>query len=347
MPKPKNNSIPPEGLVASFKRKDFAPLYLFHGEEDFLIEETVDLLLQYAVDPSSKNFNLDVIEGSEADVKDVVSHASSFPMMADRRVVIVRDSDKLVSTGANRDILLRYLEHPMVSTIMVFVTPKADMHMAVFKAFQDRGIVVEFKPLYENLIPGWITKKALQYGRTMTSEASQLMQAYVGRSLREIHNEIEKLLIYLGEKQTIEAEDVNAVVGMSKHYNVFELQKAIGRCDLALGIEILEHMMDAGESPLGVIVMLTRYFHKLWVLPSLRRQVKSEYELASGLGVRPFFVKEYVSASQRYSPTRTEQVFALLLDADVTLKSTTEDPRVVMTSLVCKLIKPVEETIVY
>lgn len=347
MPKQKNSSIPIEGLIASFKRKDFAPLYLFHGEEDFLIEETVDLLLEYAVDASSKSFNLDVIQGGEADVKDVVSHASSFPMMAERRVVIVRDAEKLVATGANRDILLRYLEHPLASTVMVFVTPKADMRLAVFKAFQERGIVVEFKPLYENLIPGWITKRVAQYGRTITSEASQLMQAYVGRSLREIHNEIDKLLIYVGEKQTIEPDDVNAVVGISKHYNVFELQKAIGQCDPPLAIDILEHMMDAGESPLGMIVMLTRYFHKLWVLPSLRKQLNSEYELASGLGVRLSFIKEYVAASQRFSPTRIEEAFALLLEADVTLKSTMEDPRVVMTALVCKLIKPVEEPVAY
>ena len=347
MPKQKNSSISPEKLIVSFKQKDFVPLYLFHGEEDFLIEEAVHLLIEHALDRSSKSFNLDVLQGGDADVKNIVSLASSFPMMVERRVVVVRDADKLVTTEVSRDILLRYLEHPLPSTILVFVTEKADMRMAVFKAFQERGIVVEFKPLYENHVSGWITRSVEKYGRTITPEACQLMQAYVGKSLREINNEIEKVLIYVGEKKMIEVDDVNAVVGMSKQYNVFELQKAIGQSDPSRAIDILEHMMDAGNSPLGMIAMLARYFHKLWVLPALREQFKSEYELASALGVSPFFVKEYISACQGFSPARIERAFTLLLDADVALKSTMEHPKIVMTALVCKLITPVEEAVVH
>jgi DNA polymerase-3 subunit delta len=278
---------------------------------------------------------------------DVVSHASSFPMMSERRVVIVRDADKLLATEINRDLLLRYLEHPLPTTILVLVAPRADMRMAVFKAFQQRGIATEFKPLYENLIPGWIMNRVETYGRTITPEASQLMQSYVGRSLREIHNEIEKLLIYVDKKKMIDTDEVHAVVGISKKYNIFEMQKAIGQGDLSLSLEILEHMIDAGESPLGMIVMLTRYFQKLFIVPSLWKQVGSEYGLASALGVSPYFVKEYLSASQRFPPARIEQAFSLLLDADVTLKSSPENPKVVMTSLLYKLIKAVEEAVAY
>src|SRR5713226_2439947 len=165
MAKQKNNSVEPEKLLESFRQKDFVPLYLFHGEEDFLTEEFMDLLVEHAVDPSSKSFNLDVLHGKETDVKEVISHASSFPMMAERRVVIVRDADSLVATDANREILLRYVEHPLSSTILVFTMQKADMRIAVFKAFQEKGIVVECKPLYENQVPDWITTRVEKYGR--------------------------------------------------------------------------------------------------------------------------------------------------------------------------------------
>src|SRR5713101_3302553 len=144
MAKQKNNSVEPEKLLESFRQKDFVPLYLFHGEEDFLTEEFMDL---------------HVLHGKETDVKEVISHASSFPMMAERRVVIVRDADSLVATDANREVLLRYVEHPLSSTILVFTMQKADMRIAVFKAFQEKGIVVECKPLYENQVPDWITTR--------------------------------------------------------------------------------------------------------------------------------------------------------------------------------------------
>lgn len=347
MAKQKNTSASLDSLSLSFKEKHFAPLYLFHGEEDFLIEEAIDELLEHAIDQSTKSFNLDVLYGSDIDARDVVALGSSFPMMAERRVVIIREVDKLITSESSRDILLRYLENPMLSTTLAFVASKVDMRLAFFKQFQKNGTVVEFKALSDHQIPAWIERRVEKFGWKITPEASQLMHGLVGRSLREIYNEIEKLFIYVGKKKLIEAEDVGAVVGMSKTFTVFELQKAIGQGNVSHSIEILEHMMEAGESPLGIIVMFTRYFQKLWLLPSFRQQSKSDYDLAAALAVPPFFIQEYISACQRYSPSHVEQAFSALLEADVTLKSTQEDPKLVMTTLVCKLIRPVEEAAAY
>lgn len=347
MAKEKEKSASLERLAISFNQKEFAPLYLFYGEEDFLIEGAVNLLVGHAIDQSSRSFNLDILYGGDVDVRDVVSHASLFPMMAERRAVVVRDADKLVTSELSREILLRYLEHPLPSTILVFIMETVDMRLTIFKAFQERGVVVEFKQLYENQIPDWIAKRVEKFGRRITPEACQLMQAHVGKSLREIHNEIEKLFVYVGEKKVIEVGDVAAVVGMSRMYNVFELQKAIGQGNLAWSIEIVEHMLDAGELPLGIIVMLTWYFQKLWVLPSLQKQVRSEYELASALHVSPYFIKEYIAAARRFPPSHIEHAFTALLEADATLKSTQEDPKLVMTTLVYKLIKPVDEAVIH
>lgn len=345
MARQKSTSVTAESLILAFKQKTFLPLYLFAGEEQFLIDEVIDVLLDCALDQPSKSFNLDVLYGGEVDPKDVVALATSFPMMSERRVVIVRDAEKLVSNEERRDILTRYLSNPLTSTILVLIAPKADMRLAIFKTFQQHGVVVECKSLYENQIPEWVEKRVEQLGRSITPEASQLLQAHVGNSLREIQNEIDKLFIYVGHKKVIDPKDVSSVVGMSKLYNVFELQKTVGQGETARAMEILENMLDAGESPLGIIVMLTRFFQKLWILPALRRQGKSDYELASALQVSPYFVREYIAAAQRFPSARVEQSFAALLDADVTLKTTQESPKLVMTTMMYKLLRSVGEPV--
>lgn len=332
-------------LIQSIRKKKFSPLYLFHGTEDFLIDEAVDVLVDQAIEPSSRNFNLDIVYGGDVEVKDVVSLASSFPMMSVYRMVIVREAERLATNESARALLLRYLESPLSSTILVFVAPKMDMRLVIPKAFSERGVIVEFQPLYENKIPDWIMQRVRRFGKKMTQESAQLLQAHVGTSLRAIQNEIDKLRIYVGDKELIDVQEVEEVVGMSKTFNIFELQRAIAQTEASRAMEILERMLDAGESSLGIIVMLTRFFQKLWIVPSLRRQSKSEYEIASALQVSPFFVREYITAAQRFSPERITQIFHVLLEADLALKSTQEDPKLVLTTILYKIIKPLKETV--
>lgn len=334
----RESTVTLDTFTASLKRGKFSPLYLFTGEEEFLTEEYLDVLLEYALDESSRSFNLDIVYGGEVDAHNVVAVASSFPMMSERRVVVVKDAEKLVASEANREILMRYLSQPLSSTILAFITLKADMRLSVFKVFQDKGTVVESRPLYESDVAAWLERKIKKLGRSISPEACELLQAYVGSSLRELHNEIDKLFLYVGDKKTINVEDVTAVVGMSRSHNVFELQRAIGARDAPRSVEILERMLEAGENPIGIIAILMRFFQKLWILPSLRRHAGSEYELASRMQVKPYFVKEYLEAARHFPPDRIGQAFEALLAADVALKTSQDNPRVVMTSLLYKLL---------
>lgn len=346
MPQRKDSSTTLENVVRSFPEKNFSPLYLFHGEEDFLVDEALDALIENALDVTSRSFNLDIVYGSDVEVKDVLSLASSFPMMSEHRVVIVRDVEKLTIGESAKELLLRYLDNPMSTTILVFVAAKMDMRLTISKAFGDHGVVAEFKPLYENQVPDWIVQRVRKFGKKMGPEAAQLLQAHVGTSLRALQNEIDKLLIYVSEKGAIEIDDVEEIVGMSKTFNIFELQRAIAQAHAARAMEILEHMLNAGDSPLGIIVMLTRFFQKLWIVPALRRQTKSEYELASALQVSPFFVREYMGAAQQFTLERIERALHALCEADQTLKSTQEDPKLVMTTLLYGVVKPLQEVFV-
>ena len=344
MPRSKSDSTSYLELENSFRQKQFSPLYLFYGEEDLLIDQAVDLLIAQVLDESAKSFNLDIVSDENADAKDIVSFVSAFPMMSDHRVVVVRNLDKF----ADKELLLPIIENPVVSTVAVFVAAKADYRLKVFKALQTNGVVVEFKQLYENEIPGWISKRIDKLGRTVTAEACVLIQSHVGRSLREIQNEIDKLLTYIGEKQTIEAEDVTAVVGMSRRYNIFELQKTIGSRDLARSLDILEHILNAGESPVGIIVMLTKYFQKLWMIWDLIERKISREDLIKALHLSPrqmAFLDEEIRIARSFPGKAIERCFAALIESDEKLKSSDMDEKLLMTLLLYNLVKSSFKTV--
>jgi DNA polymerase-3 subunit delta len=329
-------SVTYDDLIASLKSRKFQPLYLLYGEEDFLVEEATQAIIEAALGPHERQFNLDVLTGSEADIRHVIAIASSFPMMAERRVVALREVDKL--NARELDLLTAYAEQPSPTTSLVLAAGKADMRKNPFAMIRRSGCAVECKPLYEDKLPAWIDARIHAKQRTITPEASKMLVAYVGTSMRGLNNEIDKLLLYLQDKQTITADDVSAVVGMSKEYTVFELQKAIGLGDLARAAEILQHMLDAGENVPFILIMLTSYFVALWKLHDLRRRGASERAMASEARISPYFLREYLGALDRYAPHQIEDAFLALAEADVQVKTTSSDPRQVMHVLLVRLL---------
>ena len=321
-----------DDLRQALKQKKFFPVYLFHGEEDLLIEEATDLVVAAALTPEQKGFNLDVVDGAEADARDIASHASSFPMMAERRVVVVREPDRV----PNKEILSGYLEAPSETTCLILQAGKTDLRKKPFVTAKQHGMVIEFRPLYDNQIAGWITERVAAQGRSITMEAVRLLSAHVGPSLREIRNEIEKLFLYTGERKEITLDDVSAVVGASREYNIFELQRAIGGRQVDRAVLIIARMLEDGESPIMIVAMLTRFYMILWRLHDLRRRGVQSRDQAAELGLAPFQMREFTEAATRHDVTDVERAFGALIEADEQLKSSAE-PGAVMEVLIVRL----------
>lgn len=323
----------------SLKPDRFAPIYLFHGEEDFLIEEGVQLLMEKALDEGTKGFNLDVVYGSKVDAKDVVSHASSFPMTGPRRVVVVKEFEKLVSTEIAKEIIAAYINKPLESTVLVLVSLDPDFRRKPFTDLKKRAESVECKPLYNNQVPAWIGDRIRKQGREASAEACRLIQAYVGNSLRSLQNEIDKLFVFIGDRTKVTVEDIAAVVGATKGYTIFELQNAIGRKDPKEAVKIIERMLEVGQSPQMIIVMLTRFFTQLWKLTDVKARRMSELETAREIGVPQYYVKQYMEFRSNFDTAHIERNFQVLLEADTVLKSTSRDPHLVLDLLVLSLIQ--------
>ena len=328
-----------DDFMAEVHGARIAPLYLFIGKEDFLVDECVRQIIELLVPAEMRGFNLDVMYGSNSDAKDVVAHASSYPMMGDRRVVIVKEFEKLVIGETAKEIVANYLQHLLESTCLVLISGDPDFRKRPFTELKKFAKIISCDQFYDNQVPAWIAARVRLKQKDASPEACRMLQAYVGNSLRSLDNEIDKLLIYIGERKEITGEDIAAVVGASKGFTVFDLQNCIGKKDMKESLTVLARMLEAGESPQLIIVMLTRFFTTLLRISELKQRRIPDSQFAAELRISPYFLKQYLEFYSNFSPSHVENGFRALLSADAELKSTTSDPRIVMDLLVYSLIK--------
>jgi DNA polymerase-3 subunit delta len=334
-----------QAVLQDIRKGRIAPAYLFHGEEQFLAEQLSDAIVQTAFGAPKDDFNLHVFHAREHDASAIVNAAMSFPMLADRKVVIVRDADQL--RKEDRDSLTAYLQHPLASTSLVVVASKADFRQNPFKLLKEGAVCVELKPLREYEAPEWIETFAGQHGKRIRERAAILLASKVDVSLQELSSEVEKLATYAGTREEITEEDVETVVGLSRQYNIFELCSAVGRKDLPRALQIFDRMHRLGEEPVGMIVMLYRQFVILLKICEMRDRRRSQAEiqqhLKDSLRINPyFFENDYWPQAQQYRTVEAEKAFGFLQEADEAIKSSQMESALIMHRLLFKLIRGAE-----
>jgi DNA polymerase-3 subunit delta len=338
----------PDALDAAIRQGQYPPLVFLFGEEDFLVEEALGRVLTAAVDESLRDFNFDVLFGSEVTLNEIVERAQAYPLMAERRVVVVKDIDRAFAVRGKPDPqspFMSYLASPLESTVLVITAATGDFLKGKtgakppFDSLIKAASAVHFKKVYDREVPGWTSARIRARGKEIAADALELFVGYSGDSLRVVASEIEKLFTFVEDRKKITAEDVRNVVGVSRTYNVFELQKAVGARDLERSTEIAERMLRSGEAPQLMLTMLTRYFTIVWRLAELRTRMRDQNELARSVGVAPFFVGEYLATAGRYSPSQIQNAFEALLQADVALKSTNIDPSIALQMMLFSVIR--------
>jgi DNA polymerase-3 subunit delta len=329
-----------EQLRSAFQHGNVKPLYFFYGEETFLMEELQNLLIEKLLAPHERDFNLDVVYGAETDAQTVLGLCTGYPMMAARRVVVVRDFDKLKD---NR-LFTSFAERPNPSAVVLLLcSSKPNLTAHPYRALREHAVWSEFKPLYDNQIPGWIQQRVEQAGYKIEPQAVQMLADYVGTNLRAVDAEIDKLITYAGGRKHLTGDDVIRAAGQTREYNVFELQKAIGQGRYADSIRILDRMLSQATNVRGealmIVTVLSSYFIKLWKLALAKDQDVPEKTLASHIGVSPFFLKEYLFSLRRFTAEKIDRAFSALLAADYELKGGAHrDERLILTLLMRQLV---------
>ena len=322
-----------EDLATGFRHGQFAPLYFFYGEEGLLADELQALAIEHALAPHERDFNLDVVFGPEADVRAVLAQCAQFPMMAARRLVIVRGFEKLDGNEAFRS----YAEAPNPQAVVILVCyDKPNLAKHPYRALRERAVAAEFKTPKPAALPSWADKRFRARGVETESGAAAMLTELAGSDLRTIASEVEKLITYVGDRGRVTRDDVLRAAGHSAEQNPFELQKAVVAGDVPRALAIADALLatagNAHGEAIKLIALLSSYIGKLWRLTGCLEAGVSESDLPKQVGIPPFYVREYVAAARRYGPKAQRAAFGTLLAADVELKGGSQrPPRAVMT----------------
>ena len=299
-----------EKILADWNKKQYHPIYWLEGEEDYFIDKVIQFAEHKILSENEAEFNLSVFYGKDAAWADVVNACRRYPMFAERQVVLLKEAQQM------RDIdkLESYIENPLKSTIFVvsYKEKKLDGRTKFAKLVKEKGVLVTTKKLYENQIADWTTQLMQSKGLTITNKALSLIVDHIGNDLNRINNEIEKLSINLGDRKAVNEDDVEKYIGVSKEFNVFELQAAMAKKDMAKAIRIISYF-DANPkaAPLQMILpALYSFFSKVYMIHGLRD--KDDKSVAAALGIRDFQTKELINTVRLYSHGQVETVLLLL-----------------------------------
>ena len=306
-------------IVSDIKSGNLYPIYFLMGEEPYYIDKISDYIENNVLEESEKAFNQTVMYGRDVSVEQIVASAKRFPMMAEKQVLIVKEAQDLSRTI---DKLSSYAESPQPSTVLVlnYKYKKLDRRKKLYKAIAKSGLLYESKPLYENQVADWIRRVSGGMKYQVEPKAAQMLVEFLGTSLSKISNELEKLTTILPKGTIITPEHVEENIGISKDFNNFELRKAIGEKDVLKANRIIQYFaQNPKNNPLVMTIsLLHSFFTQLLIYHGLKN--KSRDHVAKALGVRPYFVTDYVAAARNYPMRKVAQIIAMLREADVKSK---------------------------
>jgi len=305
-----------QAIQGSIRRKEFSAVYVLQGEETYFTDELTKLIEDSVVPETARSFNQTILYGKETNVQDIVSMARRFPMMSDYQLIIVKDAEDLKEL----DGLAAYMQNPLPTTVLVlsFRKGKLDLRSKTGKA-ASKFTSATFSKLRDYQIRDWLPNYTKEKGKVLDQEAVNRLLDLLGADLPSILNEINKLLGSV-DGDFIRVNHVDEQVGFNREYNVFELQSALARRNFNKSIQIAHQMAKNSEKGdmLRTSAVLNSYFSKIMSMKALKSF--SKHDVASFLGVNPYFVDEYLTAQRNFPMIELEWVMNQLKYFDMRLK---------------------------
>ena len=306
-------------LITDIKGGKIAPIYFLMGEEAYYIDVISDFIESYVLQEEEKGFNQMVLYGKEVSIQDIVSNSKRYPMMAERQVIIVKEAQNLTKTIEQ---LVEYAKNPQPTTVLVFnyKYKTLDKRKTLYKALSKTAVIFESKKIYEDKIPNWIQSFLKSKQISITPKAALMLTEFLGTDLSKIANELNKLEIVVGAKKEITPELIEENIGISKDFNNFELQKALGNLDHKKAYQIVYYFaQNPKQHPFVLTIsILYMYFSKLMTLHTVRDRNPST--IAKALGVNPYFVNDYIAVSRNFPMKRISGVLETLRTYDTKSK---------------------------
>ncbi|HYF30159.1 MAG TPA: DNA polymerase III subunit delta [Chitinophagaceae bacterium] len=299
-----------EKIITDWKKNKFKPLYWLEGEEEFFIDQIMEYAEHHLLSEAEAAFNRMVFYGKDANWADVVTACRRYPMFAERQVVLLKEAQHM------RDVekLDVYIENPLSSTVFVvsYKEKKVDGRSKFAKLLKEKGEVYTTRKLYDNQLPEWTSELIKSRGYTISHKALLLLVDHIGNDLSRMSNEIQKVLVNLHNRKNITEDDIEQYVGISKDFNVFELQEALSAKDIAKAIRIVQYFeANPKAAPIQLILpVLHSFFSKVFTVFSSTDRSENGLKLLFNNNI--FSARQGLLAAKNYGYEGTERVILLL-----------------------------------
>jgi len=309
-------------------------LYLF-GDEPYLIEKAIEGLRTRLIPAHLQEFNREVYSAGEGPASRIVDAGRTIPVLNPWRFILVKEADRFSPDDV--DQLLAYIEKPSPSTCLVLWGDTSGPWKQCFPRIREVGAVIQIKSLYAGRLISWIKREAQEFGKGMTREAAEYLKDMVGNRLRDLHNEIEKVVAHVGEKPAIELGDVEEVVSEVKTRTIFELTDAIGMRNSLEALRILRRMLQAGEAHLKILGMIARQFRLIWKAKHLVSKGDTKEEVGKRLKLHHLHLESILEQTAYFSEDDLQEGFRRFLQTDLAMKTTTLSKELLLEKMVVDL----------
>ncbi|MBW8333797.1 MAG: DNA polymerase III subunit delta [Prolixibacteraceae bacterium] len=307
-----------EEIISNLKKKIYHPIYFLMGEETYFIDKISDYISDNVLTDAEKGFNQTILYGKDTEPHNIIANARRFPMMSNHQVIVVREAQNIKKI----EDLESYAKNPLNSTILVinYKYKTLDKRKTFAKLIDQKGVLFEAKKIYDNQLPAWIISYLKNQNYTIAPQAAAMLSEYLGADLSKVANELDKLIISLPAGTQITPDHIEKNIGISKEFNVYELQNALGERNLLKANRIVNYFgANPSSNPIPVIISgLFSYFSKILNYHFL--EDKSQNNVASVLQVHPFFVKTYVAAARNYNIKKLVEIISILREYDMKSK---------------------------
>jgi DNA polymerase-3 subunit delta len=302
--------MPISKILANWKKNVFDAVYWLEGEEPFYIDQLVNYAEKHLLAEEELAFNLTIFYGKDADWAQVINACKRYPVFAERQVVIIKEAQHM----GQLDKLLSYVENPLSSTILIVAhkDKNVDGRSVLAKTLKTKAVVLSTKKMYDNKLPEWVSGWVAERGYQIAPKAVQIIVDHIGNDLNRIQNELEKLIVNLGDRKKITEDDIEKYIGISKEYNAFEFQDAVAQKNFAKAIKMIQYFESNHKAaPIQLILpTLYSFFSKVYAIYGLG--TGDEKRIASEVGIAPFIVKNYIAATRHYSFSKVEHILLLI-----------------------------------
>ena len=301
--------------------KKLSPVYFLFGDEPYLLDQSFNRFKYGVLDESSMDFNFSLYYAKDAEVSQIRDVVETLPAFAPMRVVILKN----VQDFKEKELLELepLVKNPVTSTVFVIFADKIDKRKRIFKSFIDSAVSIEFKKPYDNQVPQWIRHIATTLNLKISNDAINRLHRLAGNNLSEIEGHLIRVQAYAAPRASVELDDINAVVSVSREENIFDFTEALGGKDKVNALEQLVNLLDQGQAPQAIIGAVARHIRILLNVRAGMDQGIGGAKLANLVGLSPYFIETYCDQARLWSVKKLEDMLVVLHETDKALKSTT------------------------